>query len=47
MKTNKYLYVHVVQGYYDKSYGWEDLTESESYQEAQHIERMREDISTG
>ena len=28
-KQNKYVYLHVLQGYY--SYGWEDLTASESY----------------
>ena len=30
--TNKYLYLYIVQGYYDQ--GWEDLTCSESYKEA-------------
>ena len=34
MKINKYLYLFVVQGYYDNLYGWEDLTQSESYKEA-------------
>lgn len=32
MKTNKYRYVYVVQGNY--GYGWDDLTESESYRDA-------------
>lgn len=31
-KQNKYLYLFVVQGFY--SYGWEDLTQSESLKEA-------------
>lgn len=30
-KQNKYTYLNVLQGYY--SYGWEDLTASESYSE--------------
>jgi hypothetical protein len=34
MKTNKYLYLYVVQGNYSSGYGWEDLTESESRKEA-------------
>jgi hypothetical protein len=36
MKTNKYLYLYVVQGYYTKSYGWEDITQSENYIEARN-----------
>lgn len=31
-KQNKYLYLYVVQGNY--GYGWEDLTQSESWREA-------------
>lgn len=31
-KINKYIYVWVIQGNY--GYGWEDLTQSESYKEA-------------
>lgn len=31
LKVNKYLYLNVLQGHY--SYGWEDLTTSESYAE--------------
>jgi len=31
MKINKYCYLFVLQGFY--SYGWEDLTASESYKE--------------
>ena len=31
---NKYQYLWVVQGYYDKYYGWEDLTQSENWEEA-------------
>ena len=34
-RPNKYLYLWVVQGNYG-SYGWEDLAESESYQEARY-----------
>lgn len=34
-RVNKYLYVYVVQGYYGL-HGWEDLCQSESYQEARH-----------
>lgn len=33
-KVNKYLYLWVVQGHYAAGYGWEDLTQSESYKEA-------------
>ena len=33
-KINKYLYLYVVQGYYGKLYGWEDVCQSESYREA-------------
>ena len=29
MKRNKYIYLYVIQGYYNSYYGWEDLTESE------------------
>lgn len=29
-KPNKYLYLHVVQGYYGPYHGWEDLCQSES-----------------
>jgi hypothetical protein len=31
MKLNKYIYLYVLQGHY--SYGWEDLTASESRKE--------------
>ena len=31
MKTNKYIYLNVLQGNY--GYGWDDLTASESYVE--------------
>jgi hypothetical protein len=31
MKKNKYVYLFVLQGFY--SYGWEDLTASESWKE--------------
>ena len=34
MKANKYLYLHVIQGLYDPSYGWEDVDQSENYAEA-------------
>ena len=34
MRTTKYLYLYVVQGYYGNLYGWEDLTQSENYTEA-------------
>ena len=34
-KTNKYLYLWVVQGNYS-GHGWEDLAESESYKEARY-----------
>jgi hypothetical protein len=37
-KQNKYSYIFVVQGFY--SYGWEDLTQSESRKEA------RDDLRT-
>lgn len=30
MRKNKYIYLYVLQGYYN---GWEDLTASESYKE--------------
>ena len=33
-RKNKYVYVWVVQGYYGHGYGWEDLTQSESWREA-------------
>jgi len=39
MKTNKYLYVFVVQGNYG-AYGWEDLTQEDTYREARA--RLRE-----
>ena len=40
-KQNKYIYLNVLQGYY--SYGWEDLTASESYREVkQDLEAYRE-----
>jgi len=32
VKKNKYVYLHVVQGMYE--FGWEDLTQSESWSEA-------------
>ena len=32
-RINKYLYLYVLQGYYVSGYGWEDLTQSESYKE--------------
>jgi len=31
MKTNKYLYLYILQGHY--SQGWEDLTAAETYKE--------------
>ena len=34
-RPNKYLYLYVVQGNYG-GHGWEDLAESESYQEARY-----------
>lgn len=34
-RPNKYLYLWVVQGNYG-GHGWEDLAESESYQEARY-----------
>jgi hypothetical protein len=34
-RINKYIYLWVVQGYYNTLYGWEDLTASEQYKEAQ------------
>ena len=34
-RVNKYNYLWVVQGNYG-GYGWEDLAESESYQEARY-----------
>ena len=44
---NKYIYLHVVQGYYSSHYGWEDLCESEDRQEARrdlrvYVENERE-----
>lgn len=33
-KVNKYLYMHVIQGYYGHRYGWEDLCSYESYRSA-------------
>jgi hypothetical protein len=33
-KINKYLYLHVIQGYYGSQYGWEDIDQSESRKEA-------------
>ena len=36
MKKNKFVYLFVVQGYYDSYYGWEDLTQSEDYKEARN-----------
>lgn len=36
---NKYSYLHVVQGYYGDAYGWEDITESESYHESRRTLR--------
>lgn len=38
MKTNKWLYLYVIQGYYDTS--WEDVTTEETYREARA--RLRE-----
>lgn len=35
-KTNKYIYLYVLQGFY--GYGWDDLTASENYSE------IREDL---
>ena len=32
IKNNKYLYLYILQGFY--ALGWEDLTASESFQEA-------------
>ncbi len=29
----KYRYLHVLQGYYGSTFGWEDLTQSEDKQE--------------
>ena len=34
-RPNKYLYLYVVQGNYG-GHGWEDLAESESYEEARY-----------
>lgn len=31
---NKYIYLFVVQGWYDSQYGWEDLCASENLREA-------------
>jgi len=36
MKTNKYTYLWVIQGCCGDQYGWEDLTQSESYKEARN-----------
>ena len=44
-RPNKYLYLYVVQGNYG-GYGWEDLAESESYQEA-HYNLKEYRISSG
>lgn len=33
IRTNKYLYLFVLQGYYDADNGWEDLTASEDERE--------------
>ena len=41
MKTNKYIYLNVLQGNY--GYGWDDLTASESYKEIkQNLKAYRE-----
>ena len=39
MKKNKYNYLFVVQGRYATQYGWEDLTQSDSYKEAREYLR--------
>jgi hypothetical protein len=44
-RPNKYLYLYVVQGNYG-GYGWEDLAESASYQEA-HYNLKEYRISSG
>ena len=36
-KINKYEYLWIVQGYYGKQYGWEDVYTAESYREARSI----------
>ena len=36
MKKNKYLYLWVIQGYYDSQYGWEDVDQSENYKDARN-----------
>ena len=33
---NKYLYLFVIQGFYDRLYGWEDLTAEETYRDAKY-----------
>ena len=41
MKTNKYIYLNVLQGNY--GFGYEDLTASESYSEVKtHLKAYRE-----
>ena len=37
-KQNKYIYYHVLQGYYSEAHHWEDLCQSESWKE------VRDDI---
>ena len=34
MKTNKFEYLWIVQGYYGSQYGYEDLTASENLKDA-------------
>jgi len=38
MKTNKYIYLWIIQGSYGQ--GWEDVDQSESYQEARNNYRL-------
>lgn len=41
--SNKYLYVHVLQGNYGYGHGWEDLCASESFKEVlQNLREYRE-----
>ena len=35
-RVNKYLYLYIVQGYYDPLHGWEDLTAEDTYTGAKH-----------
>ncbi len=44
MKTNKYSYLYVLQGYYQ---GWEDLTQSESMKEMKSDKKAYQENEKG